>query len=387
VTLRLFLLMVARGATYGSIGPFASVLAIRAGLPVALVGPLAAAGSVLTLAFAQAWGRLGDRRGRRRVVALAFLVGAPAAAGQATGLLPVFVVSYLGWAMASSAFIPLIDSLSLARLDGSRSRFARVRAGATSGWIAAALVVGAAITLTPAGWAVPGLTAALLALAAGAALAVRLGRELWTGTGVAAGAPGGLWAGVATQVRQHAVFLAGLVVVFGGANAPSIFTGPRVAELGGSGWEIGLATAAGSLGELPAYALLPVMLARVGGRRLFILGGTLLGISGLLSAVAPTPTLVIVARLLFGTGYAWMIVPSLGAIAGAAAPTRQAAATALHFATSATGSLVVAAAGLPLVGLTGSVSLVLAVAALGAPIGALIAAQAWPVRAMRTGKG
>jgi MFS family permease len=137
---------------------------------------------------------------------------------------------------------------------------------------------------------------------------------------------------------------------------------------------------------VPAYLLLPIILARLGGRRLFILGGFLLGVSGLLSAVAPTPTLVIVARLFFGAGFAWVVVPSLGAIAGAAAPTRQASTTALHFATSAAGSLVVAAAGLPLVGLTGSVSLVLAVAAIGAPVGALIAAQAWPLRGMRAGR-
>lgn len=378
--------MLARGATYGAIGPFASVLAIRAGLPVALVGPLAAAGAVLTLLSAQAWGRFGDRLGRRRVLVAAFLLGAPAAAGQAAGVLPIFVAAYLAWAVASSAYVPLVDSLSLARLGGSRSRFARVRAGATSGYIVATIAVGAAISFTAAGWAVPGIAAALFAVTAAAAVALRLGSELRTGTGLAAGAPGGLWSGVGAQVRQHGTFLAGLVLVFGGANAPSIFTGPRVAEIGGSGWEIGLATAAGSLVELPAYLLLPAMLARLGGRRLFLVGGFLLGVSGVLSAVAPTPTLVIVARLLFGAGFAWMVVPSLGAIAGAAAPTRQAAATALHFATSAAGSLVVAVAGLPLVGLTGSVSAVLAVAALGAPVGALIAAQAWPVRAMRAGR-
>ncbi|MCU0483512.1 MAG: hypothetical protein MUC54_04465, partial [Chloroflexi bacterium] len=61
MNLRLFLLMCARGATYGAIGPFASVLAVRAGLPVALVGPLAAAAAVLTLLCSQVWGRLGDR--------------------------------------------------------------------------------------------------------------------------------------------------------------------------------------------------------------------------------------------------------------------------------------------------------------------------------------
>ena len=386
MTLRLFLLMVVRGATYGAIGPFASVLAIRAGLPVALVGPLAAAGAVLTLLSAQAWGRYGDRLGRRRVVVVAFLLGAPAAAGQAAGVLPMFLVAYLLWAVTASAFVPLIDSLALARLGGSRSRFARVRAGATSGFIVAAVGVGAVITFTAVGWAAAGLAAAMFALTAAAGVALRLKGELRTGTGVAAGATGGLWSGVGAEVRRHAGFLGGLVLVFAGANAPGIFTGPRVAELGGSGWEIGLATAASALAEIPAYFLLPVVLTRLGGRRLFVLGGVLLGVSGLLSAVAPTPTLVIVARLFFGAGFAWVIVPSLGAIAGAAAPTRQAAATALHFATSAAGALVVAAAGLPLVWLTGSVSLVLAVAAIGAPIGALIAAQAWPLRGMRTGR-
>lgn len=384
---RLFLLMALRGATYGAIGPFATVLAIRAGLPVALVGPLAAVGSVIALVFAPTWGRFGDRLGRRRVLVIAFLLGVPAAAGQALGMLPLFLAAYLGWAVASAAYIPLIDSLALARLGGSRSRFARVRAGATSGWIISTVAVGAVISFTGVGWAAPGLAAAGLAVLAAVAVAVRLGRtELRIGVGAGAGAPGGLWAGISTEVRAHAMFLGGLVVVFAGANAPGIFTGPRVAELGGSGLEIGLATAASALAELPAYLLLPVMLVRLGGSRLFLLGGILLGASGLLSAVAPTPTLVIVARLLFGAGFAWMIVPSLGAIAGAAAPTRQAAATALHFATSATGSLVVAVAGLPLVGLTGSVSLVLAVAAIATPVGALVAAQAWPVREMRASR-
>jgi MFS family permease len=384
---RLFLLMVARGSTFGALSPYLTVLAIRAGLPVALVGPLSAASAIITLIVAQAWGGFGDRLGRRRVLVVAYLVGASAAASLAIGVLPVFLVGYVVWSIASSAYIPLVDSISLARLGGSRARFARVRAGATSGWIVTTIAVGAAISLTGAGWAVPGTVAAVLALMTASGVALRLGRnELRSGTGAGAGAPGGLWSGVGAQIRRQGAFLAGLVLVFGGANAPGIFTGPRVAELGGSGFEIGLATAASSISELPAYVLLPLLLTRVGGRRLFLIGGCLLGLSGLLSAVAPTPSLVVVARLLFGAGFAWVVVPSLGAIAGAAAPSRQAAATSLHFATSAAGSLVVAIAGLPLVGLTGSVSLVLAVAAIGAPVGALIAAQAWPVREMRAGR-
>ena len=81
-----------------------------------------------------------------------------------------------------------------------------------------------------------------------------------------------------------------------------------------------------------------------------------------------------------------MMVPSLGAIAGAAAPTRQAAATVLHFATSATGSLVVAVAGLPLVG-PDRVGVARARRrGHRHPDRGLIAAQAWPVRRVMLGR-
>ena len=302
VTLRLFLLMVVRGATYGAIAPFASVLAIRAGLPVALVGPLAAAGAVLTLLSAQAWGRYGDRLGRRRVLVAAFLLGAPAAAGQAAGVLPVFLggLSPLGRGRVG---VRPAHRFAVPGAAGRLPFALRPRAGRGDQRLHhRRRRRGCAVTFTTAGWVAPGLAAALFALTAAAAVALRLGSELRTGTGVAADASGGLWSDVRTEVRRQAGFLGGLVLVFGGANAPGIFTGPRVAELGGSGWEIGLATAASALAEIPAYFVLPLVLIRLGGRRLFVLGGVLLGVSGLLSAVAPTPTLVIVARLFFGAG-------------------------------------------------------------------------------------
>jgi MFS family permease len=370
--------MFLRGSSYGAFGPFATVLVIQAGLPPALVGPLAAAGAVATLLFAPAWGRLGDRHGRRRVVVLAFLAGVPAAIGLATGSLPILVVAYLAWAVASSAFVPLIDSLALARLGGSRSRFARVRIGASTGYIVSALVAGALVSFTSLGWMGPGLLGAVLCLAAAATVAGRLRGELRSGTGVATSGGPGLLEGVRTGVARHRGFLAGLALVFAGSNAPSIFTGPRLAEIGGSGWEIGLATAAGSIVELPAFLLLPWMLTWIGGRRLFMVGGLLLGLSGVLAAIAPTPVLLILARLLFGAGYAWVVIPSLGAILLNAAPTEHGASAALHFASQAAGSLIVALAGLPLVGLTGSVSGVLIAAAIASPVGALLALRAWP---------
>ena len=386
-SIRLALLLFARGAVFGAILPFATVLALRAGLPAALLGPVAAAGAIATLLVAPAWGSAGDRNGRRRMLVLAFAVGVPVAAAFAASSLPLFLAAYLAWSVVSSAFIPLADSVALDRLDGSRSRFARVRASASSGYIVSVLAVGAAITVTSLAWSAPGIIGAVLCAVTATAVAVRLRSELRTGTGVAESGGPSILAGVRAQVGRRVMFFAGLVLVFAGANAPSIFIGPRVAELGGSGWELGLATAAGSIAELPAFLLVPTMLRRIGGRRLFVLAGIILAVSGTLSAVAPTPDLVIAARLAFGAGFAWMIIPSLGAVVGAARPTEQASASALLSASSAAGSLLVAAAGLPLVGLAGSLSAVLVVAALLSPVGAVLAAGDWPIGRMRTVAG
>ena len=381
VSLRALGLMLVRGSINGAVAPFATVLLIKAGLPPALVGALAAAAAVATLLAAPTWGRLGDRHGRRRVLVAAFLVAAPVAAAHATGVLPVVAVAYVGWAALAAAFVPLTDSLILARLGGSGSRFSRARVGASAAYMTVVVLVGAAIAFTATGWAAPGMVGTVLCLLGAGVVAARLRGELVSGTGIAVGSQTGLLEGVRAGVARHRVFLAGLAMVFAGSNAPAIFTGPRVAEVGGSGWEIGLAIAAGTLVEVPAFLSLPWLLPMVGGRRLFLLGGVLLGVAGLLSAVAPTPTLLIAARLLFGAGFAWVVIPSLGAITSAAAATEHAASAALHFATSAAGSLLVALAGLPLVGFTGSVSAVLAAAAIAAPIGALIALRRWPTAA------
>lgn len=376
--LRLLGLFLLRGAGYGAFGPFATVLLIKAGLPPALVGPLAAAGAITTLVAAPTWGRLGDRHGRRRVLVLAYALAIPAALAHATGILPVVIAGYLGWGVMSSAFVPLIDSLSLDRLEGSRTRYARVRIGASSGYIVAALVSGAIVSFTGLGWVGPGLMGGAICVTVSAAVAARLGGELRRGTGLLGGGGPGLLAAVRAGVVRYRVFLGGLTLVFAGSSAPSIFTGPRVAEIGGSGWEIGLATAAGTIVEVPAFLVLPYLLPRLGGRRLFMTGSILLAISGVLSAIAPTPLLLILARLLFGAGFAWVVLPSLGAIQSSAAPTEQAGTAALHFASQSAGTLVVALAGVPLVGLTGSVAGVLAVAALASPVGAVIALRRWP---------
>lgn len=378
VTLRALALMLARGSVNGTVAPYGSVILLEAGLPPALLGPLAALGAIATLIAAPTWGRLGDRHGRRRLMAFAMLVGAPVALAHASGVVAVVAVAYVLWAGVSAAFIPLSDSLILARLRGDRSRFARVRVGASTMYMLVVVILGALVSGTALGWAAPGVIGFGLCLMVAAGLVGRLRGELISGTGVAVRGGTGLVTGIRAGVRRHRRFLVGLALVFAGSNAPTIFTGPRVAEVGGNGWEVGLAIAAGTLVELPAFLTLPLLLRAFGGRRVFVTGGVLLGVAGMTSALAPTPELLIAARLLFGAGYAWVVLPSLAAISSAAAPDEHAASAALHFATQAGGSLLVALAGLPLVVATGSVAAVLAAAAIAAPIGALVALGAWP---------
>ncbi len=384
VTLRALALMLARGSVNGTVAPYGTVILLEAGLAPALLGPLAALGAIATLLAAPTWGRLGDRHGRRRMLAFAMLVAAPIALAHATGRVAVIAVAYVLWAVVASAFIPLTDSLVLGRLRGDRARFARVRVGASAMYMVVVVALGGLVSGTALGWAAPGILGFGLCLLATAAVVGRLRGELLSGTGVAVRGGTGLVTGILAGVRRNRWFLVGLALVFAGSNAPTIFTGPRVAEVGGNGLEVGLAIAAGTLVELPAFLTLPWLLRAFGGQRMFVTGGVLLGVAGLTSALAPTPELLIAARLLFGAGYAWVVLPSLAAISAAAAPDEHAASAALHFATQAGGSLLVALAGLPLVAATGSVAAVLAVAALAAPVGAVVGLRAWPRAASST---
>jgi MFS family permease len=378
VTLRSFAVMLVRGSVNGTVMPYGTVLLIEAGVAPALLGPLAAVGAIMTLLTAPAWGRLGDRHGRRRVLAVAFLVAAPISAAYATGSVVVVSVAYVLWAGISSAFIPLTDSLVLARLHGDRSRFAQVRVGASGMYMIVVVTVGLLVSTTALGWATPGVVGAVLCVVAAAALLARLRGEFLTRPSARLPGERSLVEGITAGARRNGSFLVGLAMVFCGSNAPAIFTGPRVAEVGGTGWQIGLAIAAGTLVELPAFLMLPWMLRAYGGQRTFSIGAVILGVAGLATAMAPTPDLLIAARLLFGAGYAWVVLPSLAAISTAAAPGEHAASAALHFATQAGGSLLVALAGLPLVVATGSVASVLAAAALAAPVGAVVGLRAWP---------
>jgi len=169
-----------------------------------------------------------------------------------------------------------------------------------------------------------------------------------------------------------------MVLIFAAINAPNIFVGPRIADLGGDGLEIALAIAAGTIFEVPAFLAIGTVLRVLGTRGTFALGIAMLTVSGVYSAVVPEPSLVILGRLLSGSGYAWTVLPTMAAMAAAGGPRERAALTSLHYASSAVGSLAIALVGLPLVEAGEGSGAILVVTALLAPIGALLAIVRWP---------
>jgi PPP family 3-phenylpropionic acid transporter len=399
MTLRLFLFMMLRGAAYGAVTPFAAIALIDAGVSVGLIGPIAGIGALITIVAAPIWGVVGDRRGRRKMLAVAFGVAAIASIGHAAGARGPLIAAVMVWTAASAAFIPIGDSMTLSRLHNDRARYSRVRIGATLGYCVAAVGVG--ILAVAIGWAAIAIVGALICLAAAVALYARLQNDRrarrvaaatrgqhpeagleWAApeaSGSVAESAGDEGAALALlgRIRDRWVFIAGLAAVFAGANAPTIFVGPKLLSIGGTPFDVGVATAASAIIEVPAFLLLPYLLARIGGRRLFVIGTVLMTVSSIAAAVAPLPAMVVGARLLFGAGYAAMIVPSLSAIAASSRPGEGSAIQALHFGANALGTLLVAVIGLPLAE-GGGASAIMAGAAIAAPFGAVAAVRSWP---------
>jgi PPP family 3-phenylpropionic acid transporter len=391
--------MFLRGGAYGAIAPFGAIALIDAGVSVGLIGPIAGIGALITIIAAPAWGALGDRKGRRKMLAIAFAIAGIAALGHVMGARGPLIAAVMVWTAASAAFIPIGDSMTLSRLQNDRARYSRVRIGATIGYCVAAVAVGlAALSI---GWGAIALVGGLLCLAGTIVLLARLqndrrarrvalatrGQHAEAGLEWAAPEAAGSVAESAgdeagalslfARIRDRWVFIAGLAIVFAGANAPTIFVGPKLVTIGGSPFDVGIATAASAIIEVPAFLILPALMARFGGRRLFVLGTVLMTLSSIGTALAPLPEIVVIARLLFGAGYAAMIVPSLSAIAASARPGEGSAIQALHFGANAAGTLLVAVIGLPLAE-GGGASAIMAGAAIAAPIGAVVAVRRWP---------
>ena len=299
-------------------------------MPRPSVSPSGVAGVASLVAY-PAWGAVADGRlGRRRTIAL---TGATAAVGGLLILLagsdPMMLTVALSVAILGALpWGPLVDSLALRELSEPSTGYGRVRAWASLGWAASAIIGGAAWQITGPvpvflAFSVASLGLAVLVLAPptrGRAPAVprpqpqgppaQAASPAAAATPAQAASPAARTMGrlpsqlLAAASPVLAGFLIGLFVTSIGEHASWRFVSLRILDQGGGVVLVGLAAALPALVEIPVFGSSRRLLARLGLRMMYVWGALIAALLALLVALAPEPWMVTALRTLDGTSYA-----------------------------------------------------------------------------------
>ena len=350
--LRLRWLYGIQGASLGLLLPFLVPLLDDRGLDPAGIGLVLGASGLVSLMTYPVWGALADGPlGRGRSIALAGMLAAGGGvwitlAGSDPAALTLAVslafVGALPWG-------PISDALALAALGEESSSYGRLRAWASLGWAASAIVAGVAWGLL--GSDVVFGSFALLALAvAGTVVARRRSRS--SGEGLAPphraragdehgdlegeregepagaltdeleldvdviqptpeGAPSppafaGGFRGWARTLASPVLlaFLVGLLVASVGEHATWRYVGLRILEQGGGTFLVGVAAALPALVEIPIFRGSRRWANRLGLRMLFVSGAMLAAVLALLIGLAAEAWMVTLLRTIDGVAYA-----------------------------------------------------------------------------------
>ena len=323
---RLRALFAAEGIAFGLSMPFLVPLLDDRGLDAAAIGLALGAAGVASLLAYPAWGAVADGRlGRRRTIALTSVTAA-------TGGLLILVAGSdpllitLAISVASLGALPwgpLIDALALQELAEPSAAYGRVRAWASVGWAASAIIGGAV-------WLIVGPAPVFVAFSASALLVAALvlmpaARHSTPAPGPARTRPqrgpsrqrtdaGSLPATRTTSwlLAQLAAvaspmlvgFLAGVFVTSIGEHATWRFIGLRILDQGGGVFLVGLAAALPAIVEIPVFGSSRRLLARLGLRLMYVWGALIAAALALLVALAPEAWMVTTLRALDGTSYA-----------------------------------------------------------------------------------
>ena len=342
-----------QGIALGLLMPFLVPLLDERGLDAAAIGVVLGVAGIASLVAYPAWGAIADGRlGRRRTVAL---TSATAAAGGLLILLggndPMLLTVALSVAILGALpWGPLVDALALRELAEPSTGYGRVRAWASLGWAASAIIGGAA-------WQITGPVPVFLAFSVasvGLAVLVLMPRSggrvravpqtepqgplagsrepavprpepqdspVDAATPAIAATPAGATpAGAATSAARTtgrlpsqllaaaspvlAAFLVGLFVTSIGEHASWRFVSLRILDQGGGVMLVGLAAALPALVEIPVFGSSRRLLGRLGLRMMYVWGALIAALLALLVALAPEPWVVTTLRTIDGTSYA-----------------------------------------------------------------------------------
>lgn len=313
------------GAILGVFYPFVSAILAGRGFSPAEVGFTAALASLAFTLAVPVWGHLGDVvLGRVVALRLAVVGSTVAVLGLLLDAPPIaaalLIVAYTTF---QSAMTPLADAIAVNALVGAPRAYARIRLLASLGFAGTSILAGRLYDVTGFGPA-PVLWAALgLGILVATHWAPDVGRyhQPQAGNRHVAGPRrqpqyrgGSIGLVLRTQPRLRGVLL-GLGLVHVGILAGFTFLALRLLELGAPPSDLALAAGVKALAEIPAFLVLPRIVALIGIRVLLVSGMVLYAFVMVLWAFIDHPTLIIASQVLNGVAYAAIIIAAVVSIA------------------------------------------------------------------------
>lgn len=296
------------GAILGVFYPFVPVILASRGFDPGSIGLVTAASSLGFTLAVPVWGHLADvELGRARALRLAVVGSTIAVLGLLAPIPPVLVGALVvAYALFECAFSPLSDALAVNALDGAPRAYGLVRLLSSLGFSVAAIAAGRLYDATGYGPA-PLLWAALGGLMVASSLGVpdvaRLRKER-TARGPLRRRPGLGSFGLALRIQPRLVpILVALALIHIGIITGFTFLSLRLLDLGAPPSDIALSAGISALAEVPAMALVPRLVARVGVRIVLPASILLYGTCIASWAFLAVPALIIATRI--GTGFAF----------------------------------------------------------------------------------
>lgn len=312
------------GAILGVFYAFVPAILADRGFSPAEVGfTIALSSLALTLAV-PVWGHLGDVvLGRVAALRLAVVGSTVTVLGLLFGI-PAITVALLIVAFTTfqSAMTPLADAIAVNALIGAPRAYARIRLLASLGFAGASVLAGQLYDMTgfgpaPVLWAVLGV--GILGATHWVPDVGRYREPRASDRQAAGDRPRQAWGGsfgvvLRTQPRLRGVLL-GLGLVHVGMLAAFTFLSLRLLDLGGQPSDVALALGVKAVAEIPAFLVLPRIVARTGIRVLLVSGMALYAIIMVLWAFLDHPGLIIASQMLNGFAYAATIFAAVLSIA------------------------------------------------------------------------
>ncbi|MET0802023.1 MAG: MFS transporter [Actinomycetota bacterium] len=286
--------------------PFLALYLDGKGLSESGIGLVIAAMAVARIVSNPLWGHLADATiGRRTALQIgAFFSAVFALVLAGTGSVGAIAAAGFLLAGAMVATGPNIDAITLEHLGAERmSEYGRIRSWESVTYAIGCLTLGWIFEVAGIGWAMPSFALASLLVLAWS-FSVRRDQPRHED------ATGGSRLGTVGAVFHHAPrfwgFLAAVFLVWTGFNAAWNFIGLKIASEGGGPLLIGIGTAVGGLVEVPMMRSSSRLQARLGLRRVYVLGCAVYALSFLLWGAVSNPTIVSLLTVLEGVAFSML---------------------------------------------------------------------------------